>query len=59
MCRLIKLLTIIFQPGSRKVRFSLPDKYISDGMVPRKVMDIGVINLELEFQSEGREFIVD
>ncbi|RCN30127.1 Transthyretin-like family protein [Ancylostoma caninum] len=46
-------------PGSRKVRFSLPDKYISDGMVPKKVMDIGVINLELEFQSEGREFIVD
>ncbi|EYC26793.1 hypothetical protein Y032_0010g969 [Ancylostoma ceylanicum] len=47
------------KPGSRKVRFSLPDKYISDGMVPKKVMDIGVINLEVEFEKEGREFIVD
>ncbi|VDM63700.1 unnamed protein product [Angiostrongylus costaricensis] len=47
------------KPGSRKVKFSLPDKYITDGMTPRKTMDIGVINLELEFQDEGREYIVD
>ncbi|VDM78365.1 unnamed protein product [Strongylus vulgaris] len=47
------------KPGSRKVKFSLPDKYITEGMVPKKVMDIGSINLELEFMDEGREFIVD
>ncbi|VDM80684.1 unnamed protein product [Strongylus vulgaris] len=53
------LVIISFQPGSRKVKFSLPDKYITEGMVPKKVMDIGSINLELEFMDEGREFIVD
>ncbi|XGW02140.1 hypothetical protein V3C99_014300 [Haemonchus contortus] len=47
------------KPGSRKVKFSLPDKYITDGMVPRKTMDIGSVNLEIEFMAEGREYIVD
>ncbi|KJH46777.1 Transthyretin-like family protein [Dictyocaulus viviparus] len=47
------------KPGSRKVKFSLPDKYISEGMVPKKTMDIGSINLEIEFLDEEREYIVD
>ncbi|KAK6051379.1 Transthyretin-like family protein [Cooperia oncophora] len=47
------------KPGSRKVKFSLPDKYITDGMVPRKTMDIGAVNLEIEFLDEEREYIVD
>ncbi|KAK6035444.1 Transthyretin-like family protein, partial [Cooperia oncophora] len=42
-----------------KVKFSLPDKYITDGMVPRKTMDIGAVNLEIEFLDEEREYIVD
>ncbi|KAJ1351508.1 Transthyretin-like protein 46 [Parelaphostrongylus tenuis] len=49
----------VSKPGSRKVKFSLPDKYITAGMTPRKTMDIGVINLELEFLDEEREYIVD
>ncbi|VDL78014.1 unnamed protein product [Nippostrongylus brasiliensis] len=47
------------KPGSRKVKFSLPDKYITDGMVPQKTINIGTINLEVEFMDEGREYIVD
>ncbi|VDO29699.1 unnamed protein product [Heligmosomoides polygyrus] len=47
------------KPGSRKVKLSLPDKYITDGMVPKKTMDIGTINLEIEFMAEEREYIVD
>ncbi|KAJ1351509.1 Transthyretin-like protein 46 [Parelaphostrongylus tenuis] len=47
------------KPGSRKVKFSLPDKYITEGMTPRKTMDVGVINLEIEFLDEEREYIVD
>ncbi|PIO62160.1 Transthyretin-like family protein [Teladorsagia circumcincta] len=49
----------VSKPGSRKVKFSLPDKYITAGMVPRKTMDIGAINLEIEFLDEEREYIVD
>ncbi|CAJ0582599.1 unnamed protein product, partial [Mesorhabditis spiculigera] len=46
------------KPGSRKVRFGLPKKYITEGKVPKQVFDIGVINLETVFYEEGREMIV-
>ncbi|KIH46409.1 Transthyretin-like family protein [Ancylostoma duodenale] len=46
------------KPGSRKVTFVLPSKYITNGKIPKTTMDIGIINLELEFQNEGRELIV-
>ncbi|RCN32067.1 Transthyretin-like family protein [Ancylostoma caninum] len=46
------------KPGSRKVTFVLPSKYITNGKTPKKIMDIGVINLELKFQNEGRKLIV-
>ncbi|EYC43548.1 hypothetical protein Y032_0490g2386 [Ancylostoma ceylanicum] len=44
--------------GSRKVTFVLPSKYITNGKTPKKIMDIGVINLELKFEAEGRKLIV-
>ncbi|VDM65831.1 unnamed protein product [Strongylus vulgaris] len=48
----------VLQPGSRKVTFALPSKYVTNAKQPKTVMDIGTINLELIFQEEGREFIV-
>ncbi|VDP06393.1 unnamed protein product [Heligmosomoides polygyrus] len=48
----------VAKPGSRKVTFVLPGKYVTYGKQPTKTMDIGSINLELGFMDEGREFIV-
>ncbi|GMR58528.1 hypothetical protein PMAYCL1PPCAC_28723, partial [Pristionchus mayeri] len=45
-------------PGSRKVKFGLPKSYITEGKVPKKTFDIGVINLETVFKQEEREMIV-
>ncbi|CAJ0589921.1 unnamed protein product [Cylicocyclus nassatus] len=47
-----------FKPGKRKVKFLLPKSYITQGKVPKKVFDIGVLNLETIFPKEEREFIV-
>ncbi|PIO62161.1 Transthyretin-like family protein [Teladorsagia circumcincta] len=46
------------KPGSRKVTFRLPGKYITYAKQPKTTMDIGAINLELHFQDEGRDYIV-
>ncbi|KAK6040234.1 Transthyretin-like family protein [Cooperia oncophora] len=46
------------KPGSRKVTFRLPTKYITYAKQPKITMDIGAINLELEFLDEGRDYIV-
>ncbi|CAJ0589919.1 unnamed protein product [Cylicocyclus nassatus] len=48
----------VAKPGSRKVTFLLPSKYITNAKQPKTTMDIGSINLELIFQNEGREYIV-
>ncbi|KAL6741589.1 Transthyretin-like family protein [Ancylostoma duodenale] len=46
------------KPGSRKVKFYLPKSYITEGKVPKKTFDIGVLNLETIFPGEEREMIV-
>lgn len=38
-----------FQPGKRKVKFKLPKSYITVGKTPKKVFDIGTLNLETIF----------
>ncbi|KHN87638.1 Transthyretin-like protein 46 [Toxocara canis] len=45
------------KPGQRKVRFKLPPSYITEGKVPKKTFDIGVINLETIFENEDRELL--
>lgn len=42
----------------RKVKFRLPDSYITSGSTAKKVFDIGIINLETGFMNEERELIV-
>ncbi|XGW04313.1 hypothetical protein V3C99_015462 [Haemonchus contortus] len=46
------------KPGSRKVKFYLPKSYITEGRVPKKTFDIGVLNLETIFPGEERELVV-
>ncbi|GMT09107.1 hypothetical protein PFISCL1PPCAC_404, partial [Pristionchus fissidentatus] len=45
-------------PGYRKVKFVLPKSAITQGPVPTKTYDIGVINLETIFKEEERELVV-
>uniref|UniRef100_A0A183ESJ5 Transthyretin-like family protein n=1 Tax=Gongylonema pulchrum TaxID=637853 RepID=A0A183ESJ5_9BILA len=42
-------ISTILQPGKRKVKFKLPKSYITRGKTPKKVFDIGVLNLETIF----------
>jgi len=35
----------------------IPDKYITAGAQPRKIMDLGVVNLEVELEDESRDCI--
>jgi len=35
----------------------IPDKYITSGNVPNKVIDLGVLNLEVELEGESRDCI--
>ena len=44
-------------PGDRKIRFKIPASYITNGTVPRKTFDIGILNLETVFAEEERELI--
>ncbi|CAG9540790.1 unnamed protein product [Cercopithifilaria johnstoni] len=46
------------KPGKRKVKFKLPKSYITIGKTPKKVFDIGTLNLETIFHKEERELIV-
>ncbi|PAV67924.1 hypothetical protein WR25_22197 isoform B [Diploscapter pachys] len=46
------------KPGMRKVKFALPKSYITEGQVPKKTFDIGILNLETIFAKEERELIV-
>ncbi|KAF8385643.1 hypothetical protein PRIPAC_74785 [Pristionchus pacificus] len=47
----------IFQPGKRKVKFKIPNSYISAGSVPKRMFPIGVLNLETIFPKEERDLI--
>uniref|UniRef100_A0A914PR12 Uncharacterized protein n=1 Tax=Panagrolaimus davidi TaxID=227884 RepID=A0A914PR12_9BILA len=46
------------KPGSRKVKFQIPNSYVTDGAEPKKIFDIGTLNLETIFAKEERELIV-
>ncbi|KAK0409728.1 hypothetical protein QR680_004718 [Steinernema hermaphroditum] len=46
------------KPGKRKLKFGIPYQYVSAGKEPKKVFDIGVLNLETVFKKEERELIV-
>lgn len=46
------------KPGSRKVKFQIPNSYVFDAQQPKKIFDIGVLNLETIFAKEERELIV-
>ncbi|KHJ78479.1 Transthyretin-like family protein, partial [Oesophagostomum dentatum] len=45
------------KPGQRKVKFRIPDSYISPGGVARRVFNIGVLNLETIFPKEERDLL--
>lgn len=44
-------------PGQRKVKFRIPDKYISAGGRAQKIFEIGVLNLETIFPKEERDLL--
>uniref|UniRef100_A0A915PNI3 Transthyretin-like family protein n=1 Tax=Setaria digitata TaxID=48799 RepID=A0A915PNI3_9BILA len=46
------------KPGKRKVKFKIPKSYITNGKTPKKIFDIGTLNLETIFNHEERELIV-
>ncbi|KAK6046220.1 Transthyretin-like family protein [Cooperia oncophora] len=45
------------KPGKRKVKFRIPQSYITNGPVAKRIFDIGVLNLETIFAKEERELI--
>uniref|UniRef100_A0A915P3M4 Uncharacterized protein n=1 Tax=Meloidogyne floridensis TaxID=298350 RepID=A0A915P3M4_9BILA len=51
--------TTNIDPGSRKIKFKIPNSYVTEGQNPKKVFDIGTLNLETVFASEERELIVN
>uniref|UniRef100_A0AC35FXH5 Transthyretin-like family protein n=1 Tax=Panagrolaimus sp. PS1159 TaxID=55785 RepID=A0AC35FXH5_9BILA len=44
-------------PGQRKIKFKIPTQYIAAGGVPKKIFDIGILNLETKFPGEERDLI--
>ena len=40
------------------MKFTIPNSYVTDGPEPKKIFDIGVLNLETIFAKEERELIV-
>ncbi|VDM67322.1 unnamed protein product [Strongylus vulgaris] len=45
------------KPGQRKVKFRIPSSYISPGGLPRRVFNIGILNLETIFAKEERNLL--
>ncbi|KAI6170825.1 Transthyretin-like family protein [Aphelenchoides bicaudatus] len=44
------------KPGKRKIKFKIPNSYITDGNSnPAKIYDIGTINLETKYPGEERD----
>ncbi|VDP11760.1 unnamed protein product [Onchocerca flexuosa] len=37
------------KPGKRKVKFKIPKSYITEGKTPKKIFDLGTLNLETIF----------
>ncbi|CAI5450827.1 unnamed protein product [Caenorhabditis angaria] len=46
-------------PTHRKVKFTIPDKYITAGRFPNATMDAGIIQLEFEYMKEERVLMID
>ncbi|KAL6737064.1 hypothetical protein Aduo_010738 [Ancylostoma duodenale] len=45
------------KPGQRKVTFRIPSSYIYPGGLPKRLFNIGVLNLETIFAKEERDLI--
>ncbi|KAK6014401.1 Transthyretin-like family protein [Ostertagia ostertagi] len=45
------------KPGQRKLKFYIPDHYISSGGRPRKIFNLGTLNLETIFKCEERDLL--
>ncbi|KHJ93261.1 Transthyretin-like family protein [Oesophagostomum dentatum] len=45
------------KPGHRKVKFYIPSSYISSGKTPKRMYDIGVVNLQTTFAKEERDYL--
>ncbi|KAK6018848.1 Transthyretin-like family protein [Ostertagia ostertagi] len=45
------------KPGKRKVKFRIPNSYITNGPAAKRTFDIGVLNLETIFAKEERDLI--
>ncbi|KAL6737065.1 hypothetical protein Aduo_010739 [Ancylostoma duodenale] len=45
------------KPGQRKLKFRIPNQYIYSGTSPRRLFNIGVLNLETIFPDEDRDLI--
>ncbi|EYC45803.1 hypothetical protein Y032_0416g1084 [Ancylostoma ceylanicum] len=43
--------------GLRKLKFRIPDSYITWGKTPKRMFNIGVLNLETIFPEEERQLI--
>ncbi|KAF8383774.1 hypothetical protein PRIPAC_72916 [Pristionchus pacificus] len=46
-----------FLPGKRKVKFKIPNSYITNGAEPKRMFPIGILNLETIFAKEERDLI--
>nr|CDQ00734.1 Bm10976 [Brugia malayi] len=46
-----------FQPCQREWVIRIPDRYVSNGAVARKTMELGEMNLEVELEDEDQECI--
>ncbi|KAI6242228.1 hypothetical protein M3Y99_00264200 [Aphelenchoides fujianensis] len=45
-----------FKPGQRKIKLKIPSQYITSmASRPKRIFDIGVLNLETYFQGEERD----
>ncbi|VDK67588.1 unnamed protein product, partial [Onchocerca ochengi] len=44
-------------PCQREWVIRIPDRYVSNGAVARKIMDLGEMNLEVELEDEDQECI--
>lgn len=48
---------LCFQPCQREWVIRIPDRYISNGAVARKTMELGEMNLEVELEDEDQECV--
>jgi hypothetical protein len=55
ICNLIFHVYFCFQPCQREWVIRVPNKYIYSGKTPKKFMDLGVMNLEVELEDEDQD----